>query len=100
MFTIALDISISEKLKFEGIAREFINRIQNLRKDTGLNVIDKISIDVIDNKSIINESLKLFDNYICNEIQATNMHIKNNFIPSYTFEFENEKIQFSLRKNK
>ena len=100
LFTIALDISISEKLKFEGIAREFINRIQNLRKDTGLNVIDKISIDVIDNKSIINESLKLFDNYICNEIQATNMHIKNNFIPSYTFEFENEKIQFSLRKNK
>jgi isoleucyl-tRNA synthetase len=100
LFTIALDISISEKLKFEGIAREFINRIQNLRKDTGLNVIDKISIDVIDNKSIINESLKLFDNYICNEIQATNMHIKNNFTPSYTFEFENEKIQFSLRKNK
>ena len=100
LFTIALDISISEKLKFEGIAREFINRIQNLRKDIGLNVIDKISIDVIDNKSIINKSLKLFDNYICNEIQATNMDIKNNFISSYTFEFENEKIQFSLRKNK
>jgi isoleucyl-tRNA synthetase len=84
----------------EGISREFINKIQNLRKGIGLNVIDKISVDVIDSKSIVVESLKLFDNYICNEIQATNIHIQNNFIPKYTFEFENETIQFSLKKNK
>jgi isoleucyl-tRNA synthetase len=100
LFTIALDINISEKLKLEGISREFINKIQNLRKGIGLNVIDKISVDVIDSKSIVVESLKLFDNYICNEIQATNIHIQNNFIPKYTFEFENETIQFSLKKNK
>ena len=40
--TVALDINVTEELKQEGIAREFINRIQNLRKDSGFDVTDKI----------------------------------------------------------
>ena len=44
--TVALDITVTEELKREGIARDFVNRIQNLRKDMGLEVLDKISIEV------------------------------------------------------
>ena len=100
LFTIALDINISEELKLEGISREFINRIQNLRKELGLNVIDKISIDIIDNQSIIIKAIKLFNNYVCNEIQATTITIKDNFITKHIFEFENDSIHFLLKKNK
>jgi len=100
LFTIALDINISEELKLEGISREFINRIQNLRKELGLNVIDKISIDIIDNQSIIIKAIKSFNNYVCNEIQATTITIKDNFITKHIFEFENDSIHFLLKKNK
>ena len=100
LFTIALDINISEELKLEGISREFINRIQNLRKELGLSVIDKISIDIIDNQSIIIKAIKSFNNYVCNEIQATTIKIKDNFITKHIFEFENNSIHFLLKKNK
>ena len=44
--TIALDIQISDELKKEGVARELINRIQNLRKDSGFEVTDKIDVEI------------------------------------------------------
>jgi isoleucyl-tRNA synthetase len=44
--TVALDITVTDELKREGIARDFVNRIQNLRKEMGLEVLDKISIEV------------------------------------------------------
>jgi isoleucyl-tRNA synthetase len=42
--TVALDITLTEELKREGIARDFVNRVQNLRKDMGLEVLDKIPL--------------------------------------------------------
>src|SRR6185369_8071832 len=64
--TVALDITIDEKLREEGIAREFINRIQNLRKDKGFDVTDKIDLKVLNHTSIKTSILnnKL---YICAE---------------------------------
>ena len=50
--TVALDITITEELKNEGLAREFINRIQNLRKESGLEVTDKITISVEENRPL------------------------------------------------
>jgi isoleucyl-tRNA synthetase len=44
--TVALDITLTDELKREGIARDFVNRVQNMRKDMGLEVLDKISIEV------------------------------------------------------
>ncbi len=69
--TVALDISISEELLNEGIAREFINRIQNLRKDSGFDVTDKINIQLLKNdsvQSIIDNNL----DYICSETLTEN----------------------------
>lgn len=50
--TVALDITLTSELVQEGIAREFVNRIQNLRKDSGLDVTDKISIEIVKHDAI------------------------------------------------
>jgi isoleucyl-tRNA synthetase len=72
--TVALDTTISEKLREEGIAREFVNRVQNIRKDKGYEVTDKIGLKVL-NKSEIRDSLVNNKDYICAEILATSFEL-------------------------
>ena len=72
--TVALDITVSPRLKEEGLAREFVNRIQNLRKDKGFEVTDKIALTVLDHAEIKNSLLNNKD-YICAEILATSFEI-------------------------
>ena len=67
--TVALDITISESLHLEGMAREFVNRIQNLRKDIGLDVTDKIHVKYKADNALV-ESVKHFNTYICGEVLA------------------------------
>ncbi len=67
--TVALDITITENLREEGIAREFVNRIQNLRKDSGLEVTDKIHLKIL-NHSEINNAVNNNKDYICSETLA------------------------------
>ena len=64
--TVALDITISEELKQEGIARELVNRIQNLRKDTGFEVTDKIKVQ-IENNSTLEKAVDANATYIKSE---------------------------------
>jgi isoleucyl-tRNA synthetase len=61
--TVALDINITEELKLEGIAREFINRIQNIRKDSNFDVTDKIEIE-IQRHDLINSAIEKHKDYI------------------------------------
>ena len=68
--TVALDITVTEELKREGIARDFVNRVQNLRKDLGLEVLDKIRIDVQKDSDTINSALSSYSDYIRTETQA------------------------------
>ena len=67
--TVALDITITEQLKNEGIARELVNRIQNIRKDLNFEVTDKISIEIEKNECINNAINENFS-YICSETLA------------------------------
>jgi isoleucyl-tRNA synthetase len=72
--TVALDITLTEELIEEGIAREFINRIQNMRKNSGLEVTDRIILSISSHKKIdraINNNL----NYICSETLADSLQI-------------------------
>ena len=81
--TVALDIKISSSLKEEGIARELINRIQNIRKGKNLDVVDKIKVFIKSSEemiSCINNNL----NYICEEILANDIK----FIKTINSEFE------------
>lgn len=73
--TVALDIEISDELKKEGIARDVVNRIQNLRKDTGLEVQDKITITVVRQGNEIDDALKAHESYICEETQAQTLEL-------------------------
>ncbi len=67
--TVALDITLSDELKEEGIAREFVNRIQNLRKDSGLEVTDKIHLKILSHQEI-NNAVNNNKDYICSETLA------------------------------
>ncbi|MFT4752820.1 MAG: isoleucyl-tRNA synthetase [Salibacteraceae bacterium] len=70
--TIALDITISEELRFEGIARELVNRIQNIRKDQGFEVTDKINISVM-KQDLLKASVDANFDYICSETLTENL---------------------------
>jgi isoleucyl-tRNA synthetase len=75
--TVALDITITEDLKREGIARDFVNRVQNLRKDMGMEVLDKISIEVENSHELGTVSIKEFKDYICTETQSVTLEFKD-----------------------
>jgi isoleucyl-tRNA synthetase len=70
--TIALDITISPELKSEGIAREIVNRVQNLRKDSGFDVVDRILIQV-ETTPQIQAAIEANKGYICDEVLANDI---------------------------
>ena len=71
--TVALDITLTDELKAEGISREVVNRIQNMRKDSGFEVTDRISVE-IDTTETVEQAIKQFEAYICNEVLANSIH--------------------------
>jgi len=77
--TVALDIHLDEALKQEGIARDFVNRIQNLRKDSGFEVTDKIVIKLKNNNQELADAVDAFKDYIGTEVQALSIEIGNDF---------------------
>jgi isoleucyl-tRNA synthetase len=74
--TVALDITISEDLRSEGIARELINRVQNLRKDSGLEVTDRIVLKVETNE-LIREAIRSNMEYVCAEVLANDIQFES-----------------------
>ena len=97
--TVALDVSISEELRLEGLAREIINRIQNLRKDKGFEVTDKIQVKILDNdyiKEAINKNL----NYICAEILATQLSfVAGDLLNKERVEINEKEVYISIEKD-
>ena len=75
--TVALDITLTDELIDEGLAREFINRIQNLRKELGFDVVDKITVIVEKHEKMAEVINKFFD-YICSETLATEIDFAAN----------------------
>ncbi|MBK9590007.1 MAG: isoleucine--tRNA ligase [Crocinitomicaceae bacterium] len=67
--TVALDVTLTDELKREGIAREIINRVQGLRKDSGLEVTDKINVTV-DTNDLVKSAIEANKEFICNEVLA------------------------------
>jgi len=96
--TVALDKTITPELKKEGIAREFVNRLQNIRKEEGLEVTDRINVSV-DSDDTILEAISAFNSYICAEILADSV---SNVSPQgtlYTEEIEGANTKISITKN-
>jgi len=78
--TVALDIGITEELRMEGVARELINRIQNIRKESGFDVTDKIDVS-IEKHELINKAVETHGKYIGSQTLASSVsltdHIEN-----------------------
>ena len=70
--TVALDITITDVLKKEGDAREFVNKIQTIRKESGFELTDRINVSVLENAAM-QQSLNQFKDYICAEILADSL---------------------------
>ena len=74
--TVALDITITDELKAEGMARELVNRIQNIRKDKDFNVTDKIKVTLQAHEGI-RPAVEQFAQYICTETLTTDLNIQS-----------------------
>ncbi len=96
--TVALDIGITEKLRQEGIAREFINRLQNLRKDSGLDVTDRINVKVETDESTLRALLD-FKLYIRSEILADSLTEAKNLQNGTEIDIEGVTCKIELEKN-
>ncbi len=99
--TVALDITISEDLREEGIAREFINRIQNIRKEKGFEVTDKIDLKVLEHASIRSSLINNKD-YICAETLAANLDLVDRLDGEETVNIEVDadiQTSISIRKH-
>ena len=96
--TVALDISISEELKSEGIAREVVNRVQNSRKEQGFEVTDRISVS-IESSTSIKKAIEENQKYISDEVLANDIvfRLLDEEFYTETIETEND-IKFSLSK--
>ncbi len=96
--TVALDITIDETLRQEGNAREFVNKIQNLRKDKDFQVLDRIKVSVVKNKTF-EEALTRFKDYISNEILAKEILLVDGLQEFDEVEMNEEKLHVKVELN-
>ena len=94
--TVALDIEITDELREEGLARDLVNRIQNMRKDMGLEVQDKIKLVLGNNDPQINSALNRFSDYICLETQANSFEIKDELPEGTELEIDKYKLKLKI----
>ncbi|WP_299435289.1 isoleucine--tRNA ligase [uncultured Aquimarina sp.] len=95
--TVALDITITPELKKEGIARELVNRIQNIRKDSGLEVTDRIEVIIKENKSI-QDAVATNEAYIKNETLTETIEFATNVINGTEIAFDDIATQLVIKK--
>jgi isoleucyl-tRNA synthetase len=94
--TVALDINISEELKQEGIARDFVNRVQNLRKESGFEVTDKIEIQLENTNEEVSKAVENFKTYISTEVQALKLEITGAISDAVEVEMDEIKLKLKI----
>jgi isoleucyl-tRNA synthetase len=95
--TVALDITLTEELKEEGIARELVNRIQNLRKDSGFEVTDKIKVHLQSN-AILEKAIKANESYIKSETLTETLAFVTDLTEGTEIEFDDIKTRILISK--
>ncbi len=95
--TVALDVTITEELRKEGIARELVNRIQNARKDKGLELADKIKLTVL-NFENLQKSIKDNKDYIMSETLTSELVFVDDIIDGTEIEFDTIKSKILIEK--
>jgi isoleucyl-tRNA synthetase len=95
--TVALDITITDDLLKEGIAREFVNRIQNLRKSAGFDITDKIKVK-IEKEDAINDAINAYSGYISAQTLANEVLLVDKVDNPVELDFDDFKVNISVEK--
>lgn len=95
--TVALDVTVDAALKAEGIAREVVNRIQNMRKESGLNVSDRIDVDVNSSEEV-KLAIEANIDYICSETLTQKLSFSEN-TAGETVEFDDIKMVINIKRH-
>jgi isoleucyl-tRNA synthetase len=96
--TVALDLTLTEELKSEGIAREFINRVQNLRKDKDFELTDRINITLEENSPFL-EEIKKNEEYISAEVLSNKIEIVSSLSNFNEIEIDEVNFKVNVEKN-
>ncbi|MFI3295996.1 MAG: isoleucine--tRNA ligase [bacterium] len=96
--TIALDVTVTEELRQEGIARELVNRIQNIRKSNGYEITDKITVS-IERLDVINDAVGNFADYIGTQTLATGVQLVDSLSDATELDFEEFVVKMVVEKN-
>ena len=97
--TIALDIEITPELKQEGLARELVSRIQNLRKAAGFEVTDRINV-VIGTNTALQEALERFGTYVCSQTLALGIRFEDSPEGAAEVEWEEGTLAIAVARIK
>ena len=96
--TVALDVTVTDELKREGIARELVNRIQNIRKSSGFDITDKINIRISSNEET-DAAVEEYKTYIAKQVLANSIEITEKLDRDINeLDFENFKLKVSIVK--
>jgi isoleucyl-tRNA synthetase len=95
--TVALDITVTEDLRKEGLARELVNRIQNLRKSHGFDITDKIELTILSSDEM-DEAINDYNNYIANQVLAQSIEIADVISDADILDFEDFKLSVKVEK--
>ena len=95
--TVALEVTITEELRREGVARELVNRIQNLRKSSGFEITDKINITLSKN-SQTDDAVTEYKDYICNQVLGTSLVLADEVKEGTELEFDDFSLFVSVVK--
>ncbi|MDO9154190.1 MAG: isoleucine--tRNA ligase [Paludibacter sp.] len=95
--TVALDITVTDELLREGIARELVNRIQNIRKSNGYEIVDKIVVE-IENREEISESVKEYSNYIASQTLANAVRLVDDLANATELDFDDYTVKIAVKK--
>ncbi len=99
--TVALDVTVTDELRYEGIAREFVNRIQNIRKESGFDVTDKINVRIEDH-DMVREAIERHASYIGSQTLATSVSVVDSFADTNNIrevEIDNLMVRISVSRN-
>ncbi len=95
--TVALEVTLTDELRREGIARELVNRIQNLRKSSGFEITDKISITISKNPQT-DDAVTEYKDYICNQVLGTRLTLVDTVEDGTELSFDDFSLHIRVVK--
>ncbi len=95
--TIALDVTITPELQKEGVAREFVNRIQNIRKSSGFEITDKICVK-IENSENVRGAIESFGDYVASQVLANSIELVEKVANPIELDFDDFKVNIEVTK--